>query len=396
MPWSNQGSNQGGSSGGPWGPRGGGNGGSTGGGGGGGDGPWGPGTGSGGSGRSGGGGGGSQGPDLAEILRRSQERVRKLLPGGLGGAGVALAGLVILFLWGASGVYTIAPEEQGLVLRFGEHHRNTAPGLHWHMPYPIERVIKVPVLTVRRVQVGDHDGRTFEEESLMLTGDENIIDVSFVVQWQVKEARHFVFNVRNPTETVKAAAESAMREVIGNSLIASALAEGRQTVASDARDLLQSILDEYESGIAVTELLLQRADPPAAVIEAYRDVQRARADLERAINEAQAYRNSIVPQANGQAAQLRNEAQAYKEQVVARADGAANRFEAVLGQYVEAPDVTRRRIYLETLEAVLRENDKVIIDSSAEGSSGVVPYLPLPEIQRRAAANRTTAAETLQ
>ena len=390
MPWSNQGG--GGSGGGPWGPRGGGNGGS---GGGGGDGPWGPGGGGRGGGGSGGG-SGSQGPDLTEILRRSQDRVRNLLPGGLGGAGAALAGVVILFLWGASGVYTIAPEEQGLVLRFGEHHRNTAPGLHWHMPFPIERVIKVPVLTVRRVQVGDHDGRTFEEESLMLTGDENIIDVSFVVQWQVKEADRFIFNVRNPTETVKAAAESAMREVIGNSLIASALAEGRQVVASDARQLLQSILDEYESGIAVTELLLQRADPPAAVIEAYRDVQRARADLERAINEAQAYRNSIVPQANGQAAQLRNEAQAYKEQVVARADGAANRFEAVLGQYVEAPDVTRRRIYLETMEAVLRENDKVIIDSSAEGSSGVVPYLPLPEIQRRAAADRAAAGETLQ
>ncbi len=391
MPWSNQGG--GGSGGGPWGPRGGGNGGS---GSGGGDGPWGPGGGGGRGGGGSGGGSGSQGPDLTEILRRSQDRVRNLLPGGLGGAGAALAGVVILFLWGASGVYTIAPEEQGLVLRFGEHHRNTAPGLHWHMPFPIERVIKVPVLTVRRVQVGDHDGRTFEEESLMLTGDENIIDVSFVVQWQVKEADRFIFNVRNPTETVKAAAESAMREVIGNSLIASALAEGRQVVASDARQLLQSILDEYESGIAVTELLLQRADPPAAVIEAYRDVQRARADLERAINEAQAYRNSIVPQANGQAAQLRNEAQAYKEQVVARADGAANRFEAVLGQYVEAPDVTRRRIYLETMEAVLRENDKVIIDSSAEGSSGVVPYLPLPEIQRRAAADRATTTETLQ
>ena len=381
MPWSNQGG--GGNGGGPWGPRGGDNGGGGGG-------PWGSGGGG------GGGGGGPQGPDLTEILRRSQDRVRNLLPGGFGGAGIALAGVVLLFLWGASGVYTIAPEEQGLVLRFGEHHRNTAPGLHWHMPYPIERVIKVPVLTVRREQIGDDDGRIFEEESLMLTGDENIIDVSFVVQWQVKEADRFVFNVRNPTETVKAAAESAMREVIGNSKIASALAEGRQVVASDARALLQSILDDYESGIAVTELLLQRADPPPAVIEAYRDVQRARADLERAINEAQAYRNSVVPQANGQAAQLRNEAQAYKEQVVARADGAANRFVAVHEQYRQAPEVTRHRIYLETLEAVLRENDKVIIDSAAEGSSGVVPYLPLPEIQRRSTAGRAQASEGLQ
>ncbi len=373
MPWSNQ-AGGGNGGGGPWGPRRDGGGGGSGGGGGGGA-PW-------------GGGGGPQGPDLAEILRRGQDRVRNMLPGGFGGAGVVLAGVVLLFLWGASGVYTIAPEEQGLVLRFGEHHRNTAPGLHWHMPFPVERVVKVPVLTVRRVQIGDHDGRTFEEESLMLTGDENIIDVSFIVQWQVKDAARFVFNVRNPAETVKAAAESAMREVIGNSQIASALAEGRQTVASDARDLLQSILDEYESGIAVTELLLQRADPPAAVIEAYRDVQRARADLERAINEAQAYRNSVVPQANGQAAQLRNEAQAYKEQVVARADGAASRFVAVHDQYRQAPRVTRERIYLETVESVLSGTDKVLIDGSAEGAGGVVPYLPLPEVQRRAAAAR--------
>lgn len=373
MPWNNQGG------GGPWGPRGSGGGGNGGG-------PWG--------GGSGGGGGGPQGPDLSEILRRGQDRVRRMLPGGFGGVGLVLAGVVLVVLWAASGVYTIAPEEQGLVLRFGEHHRNTAPGLHWHMPYPIERVIKVPVLTVRREQIGDHDGRTFEEESLMLTGDENIIDVSFVVQWQVKEADHFVFNVRNPTETVKLAAESAMREVIGNSQIASALAGGRQQVASDARILLQQILDEYESGIAVSELLLQRADPPAAVIEAYRDVQRARADLERAINEAQAYRNSIVPAANGQAAQLRNEAQAYKEQVVARADGSATRFLAVYEQYRQAEDVTRLRIYLETMEAVLRDVNKVIIDGNAEGSSGVVPYLPLPEVQRRAAANRDS--ETLQ
>ena len=205
MPWSNQ-AGGGNGGGGPWGPRRDGGGGSGGGGGGGA--PW-------------GGGGGPQGPDLAEILRRGQDRVRNMLPGGFGGAGLVLAGVVILFLWGASGVYTIAPEEQGLVLRFGEHHRNTAPGLHWHMPFPVERVVKVPVLTVRRVQIGDHDGRTFEEESLMLTGDENIIDVSFIVQWQVKDAARFVFNVRNPTETVKAAAESAMREVIGNSEIAS-------------------------------------------------------------------------------------------------------------------------------------------------------------------------------
>ena len=362
MPWTNQGG------GGPWGPRGGG-----GGNGGNGGGQWGGGR----------GGGSPQGPDLEELLRRGQDRVRTMLPGGFGGKGVLLAGLVAVVLWGLSGFFTVAPEEQGVVLRFGEYVRATQPGLRYHIPYPIEKVIKVPVLTVRRVEVGDSGGRPVNDESLMLTGDENIIDISFVVQWQVGDAEAFAFNIRNPDGTVKAAAESAMREVIGETKIASALAEGRQDVAVQARDLLQTMLDEYRSGILVTDVLIQRADPPQAVIDDFRDVQRARADQERVINEAQAYRNRIVPQANGQAAQIRNEAQGYKEQVVARAQGAAQRFEAVFEQYRLAKDVTKRRIYLETLEAVMRDMNKVIIDSSGGGAGGVVPYLPLPEIQKR-------------
>jgi membrane protease subunit HflK len=277
------------------------------------------------------------------------------------------------------------------VLRFGEYVRAVEPGLRYHLPYPVEKVIKVPVLTVRRVEIGDRGAQRVDDESLMLTGDENIIDVSFVVQWQVGNAEAFAFNIRNPDATVKAAAESAMRETIGQTKIASALAEGRQEVAASARELLQATLDEYDSGIVVTELLLQRADPPQAVIDDYRDVQRARADQERLINEAQAYRNSIVPQARGQASQIRNEAQAYKEQVVARAEGAASRFEAVYEQYRLAKDVTRQRIYLETLEGVMRDMNKVIIDSSG-GGAGVVPYLPLPEIQKRGAASRGTGA----
>ncbi len=370
MPWTNQG----GGGGGPWGPRGGGNG--NGGNGGGGGGPWGGGGG-------GGGGGSPQGPDLEDLLRRGQDRMRTVLPGGFGGKGLLLAILLALVLWAFSGVYTVEPEEQALVLRFGEYHRTTDPGLHLHLPYPVESVIKVPVLTVRRVEVGDRGNQRVEQESLMLTGDENIIDISFVVQWQVSDAEAFTFNIRNPDETVKLASESAMREVIGDSAIASALAEGRQEVSTHAADLLQSILDEYESGIMVTELLLQRADPPSAVIDDYRDVQRARADQERAINEANAYRNRIIPEARGRAAQVRNEAQAYKAQVVARAEGSAQRFIKVYEQYRLAKDVTRKRIYLETLEQVFADMNKVIIDSDG-GSSGVVPYLPLPEIQRRA------------
>ena len=370
MPWSNQGG------GGPWGPRGGGNNGGGNGGG-----QW------------GGRGGGPQGPDLEELLRRGQDRVRGMLPGGFGGKGVILGALVVAVLWMFSGFFTVEPEEQGVVLRFGQYVRAVDPGLRYHLPFPIEKVIKVPVLTVRRVEIGDRGNQAVNDESLMLTGDENIIDVSFVVQWQVSDAQKFAFNIRNPDTTVKAAAESAMREVIGQTPIASALSEGRQEVASSASTLLQNIMDEYETGIVVTELLLQRADPPQAVIDDYRDVQRARADQERLINEAQAYRNSIVPQSRGQASQIRNQAQAYKEQVVARAEGAASRFEAVYEQYRLAKDVTRQRIYLETMESVMRDMNKVIIDSSG-GGTGVVPYLPLPEIQKR--ANAARGAETVR
>lgn len=368
MPWTNQGG------GGPWGSRGGSGGNGSGGGGG----PWG----------TGGGGGGPGGPDLEEIIRRSQDRMRNMLPGGLGSTGVAVAIALVVVLWLFSGLYTVEPEEQGLELLFGEYKETTPPGLHYHFPFPIERVIKVPVTTVRRVEIGFRSGpngniRDVPDEGLMLTGDENIIDVNFVTLWAVKNAEQFAFNVRDPAQTVKDASESTMREVMGQTNIASALAEGRQQVAQEARSLLQSILDEYQTGIEVRELLLQRADPPPAVIDDYRDVQRARADMERLINEAQAYRNRVLPQASGEAARLRQEAQAYKEQVVSRAQGAAQRFISVYDQYAIASDVTRQRIYLETMERVLRDMNKIILQSG-DGSPGVVPYLPLPEIRNRA------------
>ncbi|MDP6353008.1 MAG: FtsH protease activity modulator HflK, partial [Alphaproteobacteria bacterium] len=270
------------------------------------------------------------------------------------------------------------------------------PGLNYHIPYPIERIIKVPVTTVRRVEIGFRAGpegvrggsRNIDDESLMLTGDENILDINFNVQWAVKNAAAFVFNVRNPDQTVKDAAESAMREVIGRTPIASALAEGREQVADQTQELLQRILDEYQTGIIITDVPMQRADPPPAVIEDYRDVQRARADRERLINEAQAFRNRVLPEANGQAAQLRAEAEAYKSQVVARAEGGAKRFVSVYDEYRLAQDVTKRRIYLETMENVFRDMNKVIIDTSSQGTGGVVPYLPLPEIQKRVQAGQ--------
>ena len=379
MPWTNQGG------GGPWGPRGGdGSGGDNG------SGNWGSGGGS---------GGGPQGPDIEELLRRSQEKLRGLLPGNIGGRGFSLIIVLALAVWMGSGFYTISPEEQGVVLRFGDYSKTSQPGLNYHFPYPVESVIKVPVLTVRRVEIGYRTapansrvpGRNLDDESLMLTGDENIIDVNFVVQWAVKDAGSFAFNVRNPSQTVKDAAESSMREVIGTSAIASALSEGREEVAQRTHSLLQKVLDDYESGILVTELLLQRADPPPAVIESYRDVQRAKADQERLINEADAFKNRVVPEANGQAAQLRAEAQAYKEQVVARAEGAAQRFVSVYEEYRNAKVVTKQRIYLETMEKVLQDMNKVVIDSG-QGGSGVVPYLPLPELQKRAGSSSSASS----
>ena len=365
MPWNVQGG------GGPWGPSGGGNG------------PW-------------GGGGGQQGPDIEELLRRGQDRVRGLLPGGLGGKGIALIAVALLVLWGASGFYTVEPEEEGVELLFGRYYQTTKPGLNYHFPYPFQTLIVVQVLTVRREEIGFRGAgeggrggaRNVPGESLMLTGDENIIETNFAVQWAVKDAAAFVFNVRNQRQTVRDAAESAMREVVGKTTLAAALAEGREQVASQTEVLLQRILDEYETGIVVTELLLQRSDPPEAVIDDYRDVQRAKADQERLINEAQAYHNRILPEASGQAAQVRQEALAYKEQVVARAEGAAKRFTAVYDQYRLAKEVTKKRIYLETMERVFRDMNKVIIDSGEGGAGGVVPYLPLPEIQKRATAAR--------
>jgi len=379
MPWTNQGG------GGPWGPRGGnGSGGDNG------SGNWG----------SGGSGGGSQGPDVEELLRRSQDKLRGLLPGNLGGRGFALIIVLVIAVWMGSGFYIIQPEEQGVVLRFGEYSQTSHPGLNYHFPYPVETVRKIPVLTVRRVEIGFRSaptssrgvpGRNFDDESLMLTGDENIIDVNFVVQWEVKDAGAFAFNIRNPSQTVKDATESSMREVIGTSDLESALSEDRQEVEQRTQTLLQKILDDYGSGIRVREVLLQRADPPPAVIESYRDVQRAKADQERLINEADAFKNRVVPEARGQAAQIRAEAQAYKEQVVARAEGAAQRFVAVYEEYRDAKVVTKQRIYLETMEKVLQDMNKVVIDSG-QGGTGVVPYLPLPELQKRAGSSSSASS----
>lgn len=333
-------------------------------------------------------------PDLEELLeqtlREGRERLRRVLPGGMGGSrGIVLILGVLVALWLASGFYIVDPDEQGLEFVFGKWDGATlGPGPHYHWPVPIGSSLAPKVTIVNRVDIGFRTDerrpgveRNIPEESLMLTGDENIVDINLTVLWRVKNAADFLFNMRRPEDTVKTATESAIREIVGRTEIARALTEGRRQIEQEARTLLQEFLDGYGTGIEITEVQLLKSDPPEPVIDSFRDVQRAKADRERLRNEADAYANDIIPRARGEAAMLVQEAEAYKREVVARSEGDAQRFESVYAAYRQARDVTTRRIYLETLEAVLRGTDKILIDS--DGAQGVVPYLPLPEFERR-------------
>lgn len=356
---------------------------------GGGRGPWG---GGGGGPRQNGGGGGPQ-PNLDDILKKGQDRMKSAMPGGFGGRkGVIIAIVVLLALWAFSGFYRVNQGEQGVVLIFGAWDGTLQPeGLHWAPPAPIGEVFTPLVTRARTTEVGFSTIRRGDEatgtrnepnESLMLTGDENIIDIDFEVFWQINDAGAFLFNLREPEETVKAVAESAMREVVGQTPLQAALTSARDDIERETAALMQTILDDYQSGVQVTSVNLKKSDTPAQVLDAFRDVQAAGADREAAINEAQQYRNEIIPVARGEAAQIVNDAEGYREQIVADAEGQAARFIAVYDEYVQAEDVTKRRIYLETMENIMRDVDKVIIDSES-GGTGVVPYLALPEIQRR-------------
>ncbi len=363
MPWSNQ------SGGGPWGsgPRG----------------PWGSGPQS----------QGPKPPDLEEFLRRGQDRLRSLLPGNLGGRGIALIALVVVALWGFSGFFKVEPDEVGVVLRFGKFVREVQPGLNYHLPYPVETALTPPTLRVNKINIGfEMQGgaamRDVPEESLMLTGDENIVDVDFSVFWKVKPSAvgNYLFNIQNPESTVKAVAESAMREVIGRSNIQAILTGARQTIETAVQVLMQKTLDEYGAGVDVQQVQLQKVDPPAEVIDAFRDVQAARSDLERAQNEAETYANRVVPEARGRAAKVIQDAEAYRSQVVANATGQASRFTQIYQQYKKAPDVTRQRMYLETMERIFADTDKTIIDTGPPAGPGVVPYLPLNNLPQEKAA----------
>jgi membrane protease subunit HflK len=368
MSWKNQ-------SGGPWGggPRG----------------PWGSGPQQQGPGR----GSGNQPPDLEDLIRRGQDKLKNVLPGS-GNFGTR-GGLILLFavivIWLLSGFYRVNTDEQGIVLRFGKFVQTTQPGLNYHLPYPIETVLTPRVTFENKIDIGFRQQEDFRrgtitrdvaEESLILTGDENIVDVDFSVFWIINSASRYLFNLQNPESTVKAVAESAMREVIGRAQIQPILTGARAATEQEVLKLMQKVLDGYQAGITVTRVQMQKVDPPSQVIDAFRDVQAARADAERLQNEAQTYANRVVPEARGEASRVLQAAEGYKERTVVEAKGQAARFLSILAEYKLAPDVTRRRMYLETMERVLGGIDTVILDPSGKGS-GVVPYLPLDQLLRQ-------------
>jgi modulator of FtsH protease HflK len=334
-------------------------------------------------------GSGSKPSDLDEFLRLSQDKLGSLLPGNLGGRGIALIALAAIALWGFSGFFRVEPDELGVVMRFGKFQREVRPGLNYHLPYPIETVLTPQALRINKIDIGFNllRGGTMRDvpaESLMLTGDENIVDVDFSVLWKIKPNRvgDYLFNVQSPESTVKAVGESAMREVIGRSNIQAILTGARQTIETAVQELMQKTLDDYGAGVVVQQVQLQKVDPPTQVLDAFRDVQAARSDLERAANEAQTYANRVVPEARGRAAKITQDAEAYREQTVAEAKGQASRFSQVYEQYKKAPDVTRRRIYLETMERIIGAADKTIIDTGTQSNTGVVPYLSLNRLPR--------------
>jgi len=363
MPWQNQGG------GGPWG--------------GGGPGPWGRGP----------GGGPSQPPNIEEMLRRTQERMRRVVPGGMGSfRGVALIAIVAIAIWLASGFYRVLPDQEGVVLTFGKWTATTTPGLNWHWPTPIQSAYTPSVTRNNRVEIGYRTGsdqrtaspRDLQAEAMMLTGDENIVNIEFTVFWRVKDVGQYLFQVRDPCGLLKIVAESAMREVVGKGPIQQAFTEGRGRIEVATQALMQQLLDSYGAGVEVRQVQLQSVDPPQPVVDAFNDVQRALADRERARNEAEAYANDILPRARGDAQRLLQEAEGYKQELTNRAEGDAKRFLSVYEAYRVNKDVTSQRLYLETMEQVLKNTKKVIMDRASSGS-GVVPYLPLPGLQGGAA-----------
>jgi membrane protease subunit HflK len=358
MPWNNQS----GGGGGPWG--GGGNGGPWG------QGPRGP--------------GGPQGspPDLEDIIRRGQDRLKRALPGG-GGMNPAVLGLIgvaLVAFWLFQSIYTVQPDELAVELRFGKPKEELSePGLHFHW-WPIETVEKANTAE-KLINIGEVRGSS--SSGLMLSGDQNIVDVKFSVAYQVSDPNAYLFNVADPDEMVRQIAESAMREAVGRRPAQDIFRDDRQGIADAVRGIIQQTLDSYGAGLNVNAISIEDAAPPREVADAFDEVQRAEQDEDRFVEESNQYSNQRLGQARGEAAQIREEAAAYKNRIVQEAEGEAQRFVSVYDEYAKAPDVTRKRLFLETMEQVLKGSNKVIVDE--KDGQGVVPYLPLPELQKRAA-----------
>ena len=342
-----------------------------------------------------GGGGGGNGmpemPDFERLLAQAQAWLRRLLPGRGGGArGVLLLVIALLAIWAGTGAYRVEPDEEGVVMRFGAFYGVTGPGLNWHWPWPIETVMLPAVTRINRIDIGfrsnpiDNSGnggrdlpvREVPEESLMLTGDENIIDINFAVFWKISNVKEYLFDTRNPAQTVKSAAESVMREVIGSTPIQPALAEARAKIETAVLAGTQAILDQYKAGVEINQVQLQRVDPPAAVIDSFRDVQRANTDAERVRNEAQSYANDVVPRARGDAARLVAEAEGARQSSIADATGQTQRFLSVLAAYQASRDITLRRLYIETMQDILTHTPSVVVDDRVRG---VLPLLNLDQ-----------------
>lgn len=333
---------------------------------------------------------------LDDMMRKAQERRNKSGGGGNGsggrrnnpnipdflegGTGILLIIVVAIAMWLGTGFYRVEPEENAVILTFGKWTATRSePGLGYHLPFPVQEAIKLNVAFDRRIEIGaSTKGASNPSESTMLTGDENIIDTNFIVLWRISDARKYLFNIRDPEITVRKVAESAMRESIGRTEIQKALTEGRGDIETKTKTLMQKVLDEYNSGVVINSVQLLRVDPPAPVVDAFDDVQRARTDRERLKNEAETYRNDVVPRARGEAQQMLQEAEAYKASVISKAEGDASRFSSVYQAYAQSKDVTQKRIYLETMQEIMKNSRKIIVDG---GGTSLLPYMNIDQVK---------------
>lgn len=325
--------------------------------------------------------GGAQPPDLEDMMRRGQERLKQILPGGGSRWSWLLIILALLVGWGFKSMYQVQPDETGIELLLGKAKTSeNSPGLHFHF-WPFETVETPKALTENQLTIGSGTSRQAEAESLMLTGDQNIVDIEFTVLWKISDPRAYLFNVRNQETLIRVIAESAMRDHVGRTRAEVIRTTGRDKAQEVVQQQVQSTLDSYKAGIRVVGVRIEKADPPRAVNDAFEEVQRAKQDQDRFIEEAQKYSNNKLGQARGEAAQIREQAEAYKGRVVSEAKGEAQRFISVYNEYAKAKDVTRTRLFLETMEDILGNSNKVIIEQNK--GTGVVPYLPLPEVARQ-------------